>query len=113
MDEAGSPKTADKRVEHAGNIFAKILEYGMEPEQLFLDPIIMPVKYMQEQASEILNAASQFRLFSDPPCHIVGGLSNISNGLDGGIQEVVFWSADQSSNRTAIETNIMTYYSIP
>ena len=52
----------------------------MEPEQLFLDPIVMPLKYMQEQCTEILGAASQFKLFSDPPCHIVCGLSNVSNG---------------------------------
>lgn len=80
MDEAGSPKSADKRVENAGKVFAKILEFGMEPEQLFLDPIVMPLKFMQEQAMEILKGASQFVLFSDPPCHIVCGLSNISNG---------------------------------
>lgn len=80
MDEAGSPKSADKRVENAGKVFAKILEFGMEPEQLFLDPIVMPLKFMQEQAKEILKGASQFTLFSDPPCHIVCGLSNISNG---------------------------------
>lgn len=80
MDEAGSPKSADKRVENAGKVFAKIMELGMEPEQLFLDPIVMPLKFMQEQAQEILKAASQFTLFSDPPCHIVCGLSNVSNG---------------------------------
>jgi 5-methyltetrahydrofolate corrinoid/iron sulfur protein methyltransferase len=38
------------------------------------------MKYMQDQCPSILEAASQFRLFSDPPCHIVGGLSNVSNG---------------------------------
>jgi 5-methyltetrahydrofolate corrinoid/iron sulfur protein methyltransferase len=80
MDEAGSPKSADKRVENAGKVFAKVLEYGLSPEQLFLDPIVMPLKFMQEQAKEILKAVSQFTLFSDPPCHIVCGLSNISNG---------------------------------
>lgn len=80
MDESGSPKTADKRVEIAGTIVAKIMEYDLSPEQLFLDPIVMPLKYMQDQAKEILMATSQFRLFSDPPCHIVCGLSNISNG---------------------------------
>ena len=78
MDETGSPKTADKRVENAGKIFEKIMEYEMSPEQLFLDPIVMPLKFMQDQAQEILKAASQFLLFSDPPCHIVCGLSNIS-----------------------------------
>ncbi|HJO93505.1 MAG TPA: dihydropteroate synthase [Victivallales bacterium] len=80
MDEGGSPKNADKRVENAGLIFAKIMEYGISPEQLFLDPIVMPLKFMQEQSSEILKAASQFQLFSNPPCHIVCGLSNISIG---------------------------------
>ena len=80
MDESGSPKNAEKRVENAGKIFAKIMDYGIEPHQLFLDPIVMPLKFMQEQAKEILKAASQFTLFSDPPCHIVCGLSNISNG---------------------------------
>lgn len=79
MDEAGSPKTADKRVENAGKVFAKLLEFDMSPEQLFLDPIVMPLKFMQDQAGAVLKAANQFTLFSDPPCHIVCGLSNISN----------------------------------
>ncbi len=80
MDEAGSPKSADKRVENAGKIMAKSMEFGLSPEQLFLDPIVMPLKFMQDQAKEILSAVAQFQLFSDPPCHVVCGLSNISNG---------------------------------
>ncbi len=80
MDESGSPKTADKRVELAGTIMAKAMEYGIESDQIFLDPIVMPLKFMQEQCKEILNAASQFQMFSDPPPHMVCGLSNISNG---------------------------------
>jgi len=80
MDEAGSPKDAIKRVENAGKIIEKAMEFGLSPDQIFLDPIIMPLKFMQEQATEILSAANQFQLFSDPPCHIVCGLSNISNG---------------------------------
>lgn len=80
MDEAGSPKTIDKRIENAGKIFAKAMEYGLGPEQIFLDPIIMPLKFMQDQAKVIMAAASQFKMFSDPPPHIVAGLTNISNG---------------------------------
>ncbi len=79
MDEAGAPKDADKRVENAGMILAKAMEVGLEPDQVYLDPIIMPLKFMQEQAQEILAAIRQFTLFSDPPPHIVCGLSNISN----------------------------------
>ena len=80
MDEEGSPKDANKRVENAGRIVAKIMEYDIEPDHLFLDPIVMPLKFMQEQATEIMNGANQFTLFTDPPCHIVCGLSNVSNG---------------------------------
>jgi len=80
MDEAGTPQNADKRVENAGKILAKAMELGMEPDRVFLDPIVMPLKYMQEQAKEILEATRQFQLFSDPPPHAVCGLSNISNG---------------------------------
>jgi len=80
MDAKGSPKSSDKRVENAGMLFAKSMEYGLDPDQLFIDPIVMPLKHMQEQAPEILKAAGQFTLFSDPPPHIVCGLSNISNG---------------------------------
>jgi 5-methyltetrahydrofolate corrinoid/iron sulfur protein methyltransferase len=80
MDEAGSPSTADKRVENAAKIIEKAMEFGIPTDHIFLDPIIMPLKFMQEQAKEILEAAKQFQLFSDPPCHIVCGLTNISSG---------------------------------
>lgn len=80
MDESGSPKTVEQRVENAMKIFAKAMEFDIPPERLFIDPIIMPIKYMQDQAKGILAAANQFQLLNDPPCHIVAGLSNISNG---------------------------------
>ena len=80
MDEAGSPKTTEKRVEIAGKILATAMEFGIPPDHLFLDPIVMPLKFMQDQAKIILAAASQFQLFSDPPPHVVCGLSNVSNG---------------------------------
>ncbi len=80
MDEAGSPKTTEKRVEIGGQILATAMEFGIPPDHVFLDPIVMPLKYMQDQAKIILAAASQFQLFSDPPPHVVCGLSNVSNG---------------------------------
>ena len=79
MDETGTPKNVDKRVENAGKILAKAMELGMEPERVFLDPIVMPLKFMQDQSKNILEATRQFQLFSDPPPHAVCGLSNISN----------------------------------
>jgi len=80
MDEGGTPKSADKRVEHAGIIVGTAMEYDISPERIFLDPIVMPLKYMQDQATEILEAVRQFMLFSDPPPNVICGLSNVSNG---------------------------------
>jgi len=79
MDEAGSPKDANKRVELAAKIFTAAIEKGLPPEKLFLDPVVMPLKFLQPQASHILEAIRQFKLLSDPPPHIVVGLSNISS----------------------------------
>ena len=80
MDESGTPKSADARVEKAGMVVAAAMEAGIPPERIFLDPIVMPLKYMQDQQKEILEAARQYGLFSDPPPHIICGLSNVSNG---------------------------------
>ncbi|MBM4143587.1 MAG: methyltetrahydrofolate--corrinoid methyltransferase [Lentisphaerae bacterium] len=80
IDETGTPKSADGRVEKAGMVLAAATEAGIPPEHVFLDPIVMPLKYMQDQMREILEAVRQFRLFSDPPPHIICGLSNVSNG---------------------------------
>jgi len=80
MDETGTPKSADKRVENAGLILAKAMEYDIPSDRIFLDPIVMPLKFMQDQAKEILEATRQFQIFSDPPPHIICGLSNISSG---------------------------------
>ncbi|MDI6775064.1 MAG: dihydropteroate synthase [Verrucomicrobiota bacterium] len=79
MDETGTPKSADQRVEIAGKIMAKAMELGVPTEDVFLDPIAMPMKFTQDQQKEILEAIRQFRLFSDPPPHISIGLSNVSN----------------------------------
>ena len=80
MDETGTPKNADKRIENAGLILAKAMEVGLPTDHVFIDPIVMPLKFMQDQANEVLQATRQFPLFSDPPPHIVSGLSNVSSG---------------------------------
>lgn len=80
MSAVGTPATADKRVENAGVIIAKVMEYDIPTDRLFLDPIVMPLKFMQDQAIETMKAGSQFGLFADPPCHVVCGLSNVSSG---------------------------------
>lgn len=79
MDESGSPKEVSKRVECAGLIAAAWMEAGLPMEHLYLDPIVMPVKFMQDQAGFFLDAARQFKMLSDPSPHISCGLSNIAS----------------------------------
>lgn len=80
MDESGTPNSADARVEKAGMFVATAMEHGIPPERIFLDPIAMPLKFMQDQQSQILEATRQYQLFSDPPPHVICGLSNVANG---------------------------------
>ncbi len=79
MDERGSPQDVDRRVELAGKIFAGALDAGVDPDQIFLDPIVMPVKFMQDQAKHVLDAIQQITMLSDPPPHISVGLSNVAS----------------------------------
>ena len=77
MDERGSPQDVARRVENGAKIFAAAVEGGLEPERIFLDPILMPLKFMQDQAKNVLEAIQQYTVLSDPPPHISVGLSNI------------------------------------
>ena len=79
MDERGSPQNVERRVENAAMIFMAAIEGGLPPERLFLDPILMPLKFMQEQTPNVLEAIEQFTHLSDPAPHISVGLSNVAS----------------------------------
>jgi len=79
MDEKGSPQDTNRRVELAAKIFTVAIEKDFPVEKLFLDPVVMPLKFLQPQANHILEAIAQFKLLSDPSPHVVVGLSNISS----------------------------------
>ena len=79
MDERGSPQNVERRVENAAMVYMAAIEGGLSPERLFLDPILMPIKFMQEQAPYVFEAIEQFTHLSDPSPHISVGLSNIAS----------------------------------
>ncbi|HIE52770.1 MAG TPA: methyltetrahydrofolate--corrinoid methyltransferase [Armatimonadetes bacterium] len=78
IDESGVPSTVDGRVEIAMKILAAALEHEFPLEELYIDPIVLPVNVAQDQCPHILQALSQFQILSDPPPHTVVGLSNVS-----------------------------------
>nr|AGF92857.1 methyltetrahydrofolate:corrinoid/iron-sulfur protein methyltransferase [uncultured organism] len=78
-DEDGSPQDVAGRLQLASTIFRRADSAGLEPDDLFIDPVAMPLKYMQEQASNLLEAISQLKNLSDPRPHLSLGLSNMSS----------------------------------
>ncbi|RPJ60825.1 MAG: methyltetrahydrofolate--corrinoid methyltransferase [Acidobacteria bacterium] len=79
MDERGSPQDVDRRVELGAKIFGAALEAGIPQDRIILDPIVMPVKFMQDQPKNVLAAIQQLTMLSDPPPHISIGLSNVAS----------------------------------
>jgi len=79
MDRKGSPQDVNRRVELGATIFSEAIEKGLPEDRIFLDPVTMPLKFLQEQARNLIEAVHQFTLLSSPPPHIILGLSNISS----------------------------------
>ncbi len=82
MDKNGVPQDVDTRVSIAAEIVEKAMGAGFEMHRLFVDPIVLPVKVpdAQQQPNNIIAAIGQIIYLSDPPPHIVVGLSNLSQG---------------------------------
>lgn len=79
MDKKGSPQDVNRRVELGATIFSEAIEKGLSEDRIFLDPVTMPLKFLQEQAVNVIETIRQFTLLSSPPPHIIIGLSNISS----------------------------------
>ncbi|MDD5422612.1 MAG: dihydropteroate synthase, partial [Candidatus Omnitrophica bacterium] len=78
MDKTGVPNTKEKRLELAATIVAKAMECGMNTEDIYLDPIVLPVNVAQTQGLEVLESIREFAHLSDPAPQAVIGLSNVS-----------------------------------
>ncbi len=79
MDKDGVPNDAEKRVALAGNIVMKARELDFDFDNLFIDPIVLPVSATQTQPGFLLEAMQQMQNLSDPLPHFNVGLSNISS----------------------------------
>ena len=80
LDKTGIPALAEDRCAIAAEIMGKAMECGVPMEDIYLDPLIMPVPFSQEKSLESIRAIRLFREMNDPPMKTVVGLSNISNG---------------------------------
>ncbi len=76
----GIPQNKDQRLELAANIVATCSDQGFPIEDLYLDPIVMPVNVAQAQMRDILEAIREFKIISEPAPKTIVGLSNVSQG---------------------------------
>lgn len=80
ISQKGIPQNKDQRLELAANIVAYCSEQGFPIDDLYLDPIVLPVNVAQAQMKDILECIHEFKLISQPPPKTIVGLSNVSQG---------------------------------
>lgn len=80
ISKKGIPQNKDQRLELAATIVGFAQDAGLSTEDIYLDPIVMPVNVAQAQMKDILEALREFKIISDPAPKTVVGLSNVSQG---------------------------------
>lgn len=78
MTNKGVPKSAEDRTAFAMELVANADAYGLPFEDLYLDPIVLPVNVAQEHAIEVLETIRQIKMLSNPAPRTTIGLSNVS-----------------------------------
>jgi len=80
MDKKGVPRDRIQRCELALKMVSCCMEKGFPIEDLYIDPVVLPVNVAQAQSGEVLESIREFKLLCDPPPKTVVGLSNVSQG---------------------------------
>ncbi len=83
ISSKGIPQNKDQRLELAAMIVSTCVEKGFNVENLYLDPIVMPVNVAQSQMCDILESLKEFKIISEPAPKTIVGLSNVSQGASG------------------------------
>jgi 5-methyltetrahydrofolate corrinoid/iron sulfur protein methyltransferase len=78
----GIPQNKDQRLELAATIVAYASDAGFPVEDLYLDPIVLPVNVAQAQMKDILASIAEFKIISEPSPKTIVGLSNVSQGTN-------------------------------
>jgi len=85
IDEDGMGRTADQKFAIAKRAYDAAVEYGIRPEEIFFDPLALPVstgiEEDRENAKATVEATKRIRA-ELPGCHVLLGVSNVSFGLN-------------------------------
>jgi 5-methyltetrahydrofolate corrinoid/iron sulfur protein methyltransferase len=78
MDQDGVPSDVEKRVECGAMFLMEAMAAGLTPDDVYLDPIILPVNVAPKQPLIVMEAIRQLSMVNDPAPHFILGLSNVS-----------------------------------
>ena len=84
--KSGVPSDNDERMAYCQEMLERGMELGMEPENMWFDPLFLVIKGMQDKQLQVLEFISQL---SDMGLNSTGGLSNISNGMPKNIRPII------------------------
>lgn len=82
MNKKGVPQDKFQRLELAAQIVTYCQENKFMLNNLYLDPIVLPVNVAQAQGQDVLEAIREFKILSEPAPKTVVGLSNVSQGTN-------------------------------
>jgi len=122
MDEEGVPGNVEKRVECGATFLMMAMESGLAPEDVYIDPIILPVNVAPKQPANVMEAIRQLAMVNDPPPHFIIGLSNVSQGclmnqminrtylvmaLSAGLDAAIMDAADKDLVEAAVSAEVL------
>ena len=82
----GIAKDNDERMMYCQTMLERGMEHGMEPGDLWFDPLFLVIKGMQDKQMQILEC---IKMLSDMELNSTGGLSNNSNGMPKHIRPIM------------------------
>jgi len=84
--KAGLPADNDERMMYCQEMLERAMEQGMDPEDVWFDPLFVVVKGMQEKQMEVLEF---IKMLTDMGLNSSGGLSNVSNMMPKHVRPIV------------------------
>lgn len=79
-DQSGVAETADIKVQNALTLIEKAAEYGISPERMHIDPLVLALSAAQNAAIEFLDAIRRIKK-AYPTVNVTAALSNVSFGM--------------------------------
>ncbi|MDR2357905.1 MAG: dihydropteroate synthase [Oscillospiraceae bacterium] len=84
--KAGVPSDNDERMGYCQELLERGMSLGMDPDDIWFDPLFLVIKGMQDKQMEMLEF---IRMLSDMGLKSTGGLSNVSNMMPKNIRPIM------------------------